>query len=79
MTDKNSITYNGITYDFTNFKHPGEGICGAYLSDYINKDATEEIEHTDEILEKAKLEGECEGLKCISNFSKNLDFNEKNE
>ena len=70
-TQKIIITIDSEKYDVTHFKHPGEGICNAYIRDYNNKDATEEFEHyhyTDppfEMLELAKKDGFHKGIRYV--------------
>jgi hypothetical protein len=60
-----------VWYDITNFTHPGDGICCLYLSDYYEKDITEEFEsrhYTDlpyEIIETVTENGECDGIKLF--------------
>jgi cytochrome b involved in lipid metabolism len=34
------LTIHKCKYDVTNFDHPGEGICGAYIRYFTNKDVT---------------------------------------
>lgn len=52
------ISYNDNIYDVLQYEHPGDGICGAFLGDYKNKQIDDEFKHyhtTDEPYENMKL------------------------